>query len=205
MPIHECTLPDGGKGYQWGGRGTCYRSRSDAEKQAAAAYANGYRGKSIAGLLRSLYVQVALDPESERFIHRAQKYLCLRDFEPKYSPHCTVMYSRDVGLYDSVVSAILATETEFMGRCKKVVGWPGRDRKGYIVLTLESKGLAHLHNRLRQMGAIHSFPKYEPHVTLAVGTWPEIHAERILEFNNMLVEDPVYFLFDTPTFDEISD
>lgn len=44
MPIHECTLPGGSKGWKWGGEGRCYPDRADAEKQAEAAYANGYAG-----------------------------------------------------------------------------------------------------------------------------------------------------------------
>lgn len=45
MPIHECTLPDGGgKGYKWGGSGKCFKDRADAVKQAEAAYSNGYTG-----------------------------------------------------------------------------------------------------------------------------------------------------------------
>ncbi len=47
MPIHECQLPEGGKGCQWGQHGTCYANRTDAEKQAGAAYSNGYAGDSI--------------------------------------------------------------------------------------------------------------------------------------------------------------
>ena len=44
MPVHECELPGGGKGYKWGGSGKCYASRAQAERQAAAAYAHGYTG-----------------------------------------------------------------------------------------------------------------------------------------------------------------
>ena len=47
MPIKECTLPEGGKGWQWGDRGKCYASREDAEKQAEAARANGYVGDAL--------------------------------------------------------------------------------------------------------------------------------------------------------------
>lgn len=32
-------------GYKWGGHGKVYKSRKKAAKQAAAAYANGYKGK----------------------------------------------------------------------------------------------------------------------------------------------------------------
>ena len=44
MPIHEITLPSGTKGFQWGNHGAKYSSRADAERQAAAAHANGYAG-----------------------------------------------------------------------------------------------------------------------------------------------------------------
>jgi uncharacterized protein len=40
MPIHK--VPGG---YRWGNHGKVYKKRSDAAKQAAAAYANGYKGK----------------------------------------------------------------------------------------------------------------------------------------------------------------
>jgi len=48
MPIMSCTLPEGGKGYKWGEHGKCYASLADAEKQAQAAYSNGYTGDSFA-------------------------------------------------------------------------------------------------------------------------------------------------------------
>ena len=44
MPIKSCTLPEGGSGFQWGDSGHCYPTREEAEKQAAAAHANGYTG-----------------------------------------------------------------------------------------------------------------------------------------------------------------
>lgn len=50
MPITECTLPDGGKGYRWGDHGKCFANRADAEKQAAAAHANGFVGDSASRL-----------------------------------------------------------------------------------------------------------------------------------------------------------
>jgi len=44
MPIEQCTLPEGGSGFRWGKSGHCYPERADAERQAAAAHANGYTG-----------------------------------------------------------------------------------------------------------------------------------------------------------------
>ena len=32
-------------GYRWGSKGKVYKSKAKAQKQARAAYANGYRGK----------------------------------------------------------------------------------------------------------------------------------------------------------------
>lgn len=47
MPIVECTLPKGGKGFKWGGQGKCYPTRAEAERQAAAAHANGFTGDAL--------------------------------------------------------------------------------------------------------------------------------------------------------------
>lgn len=44
MPIHEASLPGGGKGWQWGEHGKVYGSRAGAERQAATAHAHGYTG-----------------------------------------------------------------------------------------------------------------------------------------------------------------
>lgn len=40
MPIKKVE----GGGYRWGKHGKVYKDRKGAEKQAAAAYANGYKG-----------------------------------------------------------------------------------------------------------------------------------------------------------------
>lgn len=45
MPIHSCKLPGGGSGYMWGNHGKCFKSRKQAQRQAAAAFANGYKGE----------------------------------------------------------------------------------------------------------------------------------------------------------------
>jgi hypothetical protein len=42
MPIQTLTIK-GEKMYRWGDSGKLYRNRSDAEKQATAAYASGYK------------------------------------------------------------------------------------------------------------------------------------------------------------------
>lgn len=42
MPI-QTVMIKGEKMYRWGDSGKLYKQRSDAEKQAAAAYASGYK------------------------------------------------------------------------------------------------------------------------------------------------------------------
>jgi hypothetical protein len=44
MPIQVITVK-GERMYRWGDTGKLYRNRADAEKQAAAAYASGYKEK----------------------------------------------------------------------------------------------------------------------------------------------------------------
>ena len=44
MPIQTITIK-GQKMYRWGDTGKLYPNRADAEKQAAAAYASGYKEK----------------------------------------------------------------------------------------------------------------------------------------------------------------
>jgi len=41
MPVHKVK-----GGYKWGGHGKVYPTKQQAQKQGAAAYANGYKGKA---------------------------------------------------------------------------------------------------------------------------------------------------------------
>lgn len=62
MPIQRCSLPGGGQGWQWGNSGKCYPTREGAEKQAQAAYANGYTEKNVTA--SAVHVPTALGNES---------------------------------------------------------------------------------------------------------------------------------------------
>lgn len=42
MPI-QAVMKNGERYYRWGDHGKLYKDRKDAEKQAAAAYASGYK------------------------------------------------------------------------------------------------------------------------------------------------------------------
>jgi hypothetical protein len=54
MPIKRCTLPGGGRGFQWGDNGKCYARRSQAVAQARAAHSSGYKEQNMTDLLRLL-------------------------------------------------------------------------------------------------------------------------------------------------------
>lgn len=47
MPIHSAELPSGKEGFEWGEHGKVYPTRAQAEKQAAAAHANGFQGDDL--------------------------------------------------------------------------------------------------------------------------------------------------------------
>lgn len=70
MPIHKTA-----SGYKWGEHGATYPTREGAEKQAAAAYANGYKGYSEGGEVTGMkelhrkIIQACLDHEMEGAAH----------------------------------------------------------------------------------------------------------------------------------------
>ena len=48
MPVREVRNSSGKiMGYRWGTTGKVYRKREDAEKQARAIYASGYKDKKV--------------------------------------------------------------------------------------------------------------------------------------------------------------
>ena len=68
MPIKSCRLPGGGTGYQWGEHGHCYPTRAQAERQAAAVHASGWRGDAQLGVrtLRPVRPNAGLQAEYRR-------------------------------------------------------------------------------------------------------------------------------------------
>ncbi len=45
MPVHKVTKNGKTVGFQWGDSGKVYRTKEQAERQARAIYASGYRPK----------------------------------------------------------------------------------------------------------------------------------------------------------------
>lgn len=84
--------------------------------------------------------------------------------------HCTLMYSRETAPHPLTVSKVLSQgEGQFSAIADSVKFWPGHDNKGYLVVALHSDDLRARHEQWKTTGATHSFPDYEPHVTLASG------------------------------------
>lgn len=80
MPIREVTLKGGRKGYRWGAHGKIHPTREQAEKQAAAAFSNGYTGDAA----------LALDKASSReydrngYLRIAQNHITKEQVAPYY-------------------------------------------------------------------------------------------------------------------------
>jgi hypothetical protein len=121
--------------------------------------------------------------------------------------HITVIWSR-----------VPVRKSEILGVCDavcqrfpaSVVGadyWPGHDNVGYLVLNVKSDGLVNLHDILVKLGAQHSFPTYEPHITLAakigaltprLGYWLE-------QVNSALQRRPLPLMFSSVSFSDLWD
>ena len=84
--------------------------------------------------------------------------------------HCTVMYSRYHQPH-SLIATDKANEgdRQFNANILSIKQWPGHDGKGYLVAELYSDDLQARHQHWLKTGAIHSFPDYVPHITLASG------------------------------------
>ena len=54
-----------------------------------------------------------------------------------------------------------------------------------LVITLVSPELSEEHERLKELGAIHSWMYYSPHVTIQVGKpWDDYHLENVIQAIN---------------------
>ena len=92
------------------------------------------------------------------------------DLEPVEEMHCTVMYSRDVAPHSIRVMQLLdAPPYSYKAWSDCLDFWPGHDDAGYLVLKLKSNDLALRNEDYKDIGCIHSFPDYTPHITLAKG------------------------------------
>lgn len=112
------------------------------------------------------YAAVHPTPETVRFVMSELERIGLKtDFDPK-DLHVTLMYDRENPILFHPGAPIQLEATVNSGA---LFG----DDANTLVLKLNSQGLIARHKYLRQMGYRHSYPEYEPHMTIKVPAAPE--------------------------------
>ena len=144
-----------------------------------------------------LYAAVEPIPESKKAIQK----MCGRCFNAWYERvydqdleiesdlHCTIMYSpKKVPNNLEDASWFLPTDTH-EATASKFRWWEGHDKKGYLVLELESEGLVAEHNRLQDSGCEPTFEEYIPHITIKKGLSFKDDAEEkgVLRYANLIL------------------
>lgn len=80
--------------------------------------------------------------------------------------HLTLMYSKQTPDAQRVKALISNPVHSVIGIPLRFRYWDGHDKKGYIVLEMESPDLAARHEQYKEAGCEHSFDDYTPHVTI---------------------------------------
>jgi 2'-5' RNA ligase len=105
------------------------------------------------------YSAVTPDQPSKTKLINLARTLGFTKFDPE-KLHVTLMYS------ESPITNAKVASAEFPAICKEVSYWTGHDGKTYVVAKLSGDALFNEHERLKGLGAKHSFDEYSPHVTL---------------------------------------
>lgn len=118
--------------------------------------------------------------------------------------HVTLMYSKHCQP-DQVTArhTLDAGDAQCVALPSKVVQWPGHDSKGYLVLLLASEDLEVRHRRWLATGAMHSFPKYEPHITLAKDYGTLLSPQVLLNVNHAIRENNLRLVFSGEHYEDI--
>lgn len=107
------------------------------------------------------YAAVYPTPETVRFVMSELEKIGLKtDFDPK-DLHVTMMYDRENPVLFHPAAPI---QIEATVNSAALFG----HEENTLVLKLDSQGLIARHKYLRQMGYRHSYPEYEPHMTIKV-------------------------------------
>jgi hypothetical protein len=114
---------------------------------------NGYSGNA------GLYVSVIPNKRSKNIIKAVADVLgmdCNVD-----ELHCTLMYSK----YDAPKTKDVFPKTKTFRAIMQDIKVYGKD-KDALVITMESDDLSKEHERLKSLGAVHSWEFFQPHVTI---------------------------------------
>lgn len=133
---------------------------------------NGWTGKS------GLYVSVVPNKRSKDIIKAVADALGTEcDYDDL---HCTVMYSK----YDSPKEKSTFPKTKTFRAVMKDIRLFGKNEDS-LVITLESADLVAEHERLKKLGAKHSWEFYLPHVTIQTGKpWDDYYLENVIDSIN---------------------
>ena len=115
--------------------------------------------------------------------------------------HITVIYS------EKPVSDPKVKSGKFAATCREVGYWTGHDGKTYVVAKINSDELHAEHQRLRSLGAEHSFPDYSPHVTLdaSEGELSKKLKKSIDEVNGIISRYPMELIFENQFIGDLKD
>ena len=115
MPIHPCTLPNGKSGFKWGQHGKCYADRKDAEAQATAIYASGWKEKLLSAIVlpkislkAMLFKQANLDHAAHQAVTMQSRSLKRESKVNKAIGDCVLTYANLFG--DSANTEALLTK-----------------------------------------------------------------------------------------------
>lgn len=133
---------------------------------------NGWSGQS------GLYVSVVPNKRSKDIIKAVADVLGTEcDYDDL---HCTLMFSK----YDSPKEKATFPKTKTFRATMKDIQLYGKNEDS-LVITLESADLQAEHERLKGLGANHSWNFYSPHVTIQTGKpWDNYYLENVRDSIN---------------------
>jgi uncharacterized protein len=161
VPIQSCTLPEGGSGFRWGQHGKCYAERTDAERQEAAARANGWAEDEEP---RTLYVSRKVTNEAAlvEWAH-AQGFAKTM---PAGEMHVTIAYSKTPVAWSAAGDSFATVRASDASEDVKQRSIAQLGAQGAIVLTFDNPDLRRRWQEFRDAGASWDWPDYKPHVTI---------------------------------------
>jgi hypothetical protein len=126
--------------------------------------------------------------------------------ELETDPHVTVMYSQTpvkVGL----IHRILVQEKSkvYKGEVEGLDYWGGHDKRGYLVVKVRSPELQALHEKFKAAGAIPSYSKYNPHMTVVKGfQHPKGFKTWVTEFGDSLAQQDLVVTLGSLSIDNLN-
>lgn len=159
--------------------------RHSITKGGTALHVNNYDPQ------RGVYAAAFMTKTSERLLRNKLR------LNNRHELHCTLVYSREVPIGEEQVQTLMnGLMRDQLPNQKaevvEVVKWDGHDG-AYVVMKLKSKGLTDIHKRLKKAGAKHSFPDYQPHVTLFDKRMATEMSEKDVECLNQSLKGIVFY------------